>query len=146
MTKIIVYEERGIWAAALRMELADPRWRIIETRTLDDCRQQLREVGPALLIVHVMPNNAEGTLTWLSRLSREFPRTRIVVVASREMQGIETSVRGWGAIYFTTSPRRLRPLKLAVERFDALTPQDSAADFRQEIWARLPWPTASGKA
>ncbi|MGD0882086.1 MAG: hypothetical protein ABSB09_11015 [Acidimicrobiales bacterium] len=135
--RLLVCERTGRWAVALRRELAEAGVRVWETRTLDDCLQELAESPASFVILH-LESNAAGLLGCLARQRREFPRARVAVVADRRWAGYEGLLREAGATSFLCSPRRLGQLaQLACRHLAQVPPPvQSLAD---RIWAGLPW-------
>ena len=55
MSRLIVYERQGIWAAALRAEMGDRAGELRQTRGRDDCWQELRAAPTSLVIFELDP-------------------------------------------------------------------------------------------
>jgi ActR/RegA family two-component response regulator len=136
--RLIVCERTGRWAVALRRELADAGVRVHEARAVADAWQMLAESPGSFLVVELTAANAEGLLRRLTRLERDFPLTRVAVVADRALAAYEWLLREAGAVHFTCSPRRLRPLAEAACRHLAQVPAPQQS-LGERIWATLPW-------
>jgi hypothetical protein len=135
--KLIVCERTGLWAVALRRELAEAGVRVWETRTLADCRDELIE-SPASFAVVELGANPAGLLRLLARQPRQFPTARMAVVADRSRAGYEWLMREAGAVHFLCSPRQIAVLgRLACRHLaEVPPPQQSLAE---RIWTSLPW-------
>jgi hypothetical protein len=139
--RLIVCERTGHWAVALRRELADAGVRVYETRSIPDCWNMLAESPGSFLVVELTAANVEGLLHRLARRERDFPLARVAVVVDRALADHEWLLREAGAVHFTCSPRRLRPLaELACRHLAQVpAPQQSLAE---RVWAGLPWKEA----
>jgi len=136
---VIVCEQTGRWAVALRRELADRSVPLVETRSLADCGDALRRSPASLVVLELTERSAARLVDWMFRLERDFPVARAAVVARPSMAAWEGLLREAGAVHFATSVRRLRPLAgVALRHLDqAPRPQWTVTEW---IWARLPWP------
>jgi PleD family two-component response regulator len=135
--RLLVCERTGRWAVALRRELAEAGVRVWETRTLDDCCQELAE-SPASFVILEVGGNVVGLLRCLARQRREFPRARMAVVADRRWAGYEGLLREAGATSFLSSPRRIAELAQLACRHLAQVPPP-VQSLAERIWAGLPW-------
>jgi hypothetical protein len=139
---VIVCERTGRWAAALRRDAAGaPRileTRILETRTLDDCRAELRLHPQALVVCEVTENNLPRVLRLLVELQATSPATRAMIVGARTLERHEALLREAGAVHALFSPRSMRAAG------DMLRRQAAGASSEPEsletlAWSRLPW-------
>ncbi len=146
MIEIIVFEQRGVWAAALRLALADSLIKIGEVRSQVECQQRLRHAGRALVVVELTHRNGINVAPWLSQLTSIAPRAHIAIVAQRGLELLEPTIRSWGAIYMTNSPRQLKPLVTVIRRLNQQATLETPQNLRADIWQRLPWPGVAGKA
>ena len=139
----IVLERTGRWAVALRRELPGPGVRIHETRSVPDCWEMLARHPASFVVAELTRANAGALLDRMAWLERDFPLTRVAVVAERSLASCEWLMREAGAVHFTVSPRQLRPLVcLAVRHLEAAPrPQRS---ITEQISASLPWGPAAG--
>ncbi len=145
---LIVLERSGDWAVALRRHL-DPDVRVVETRSLRECTERLREHPAAIAALELTPTNPPAIVQFLARAGNEFPAVRAVVVASRQMAEYENLIREAGAIHFVVSTRSLgevaeiiRRRQIQLEAISADIPDD-AQDPRPAILANLPWSKAT---
>ena len=135
--RLIVCERTGRWAIALRRELAGAGVRVWETRTLDDCWNELA-ASPASFVVLELSRDRGRLLEHLARQLREFPLARVSVAADRGQADYEWLVREAGAVHFVHSPRRVGALAQLICRHLAQIPPPQQG-FVERIWAGLPW-------
>jgi len=135
---VIVCEQTGRWAVALRRELAEADVRIRESRSLAECWELLAESPGGFVVVELSAGRVDGLLRRMARLERDFPLARVAVVADRSSAQYEWLVREAGAVHFTVSTGRLGPVARLACRHLADVPSPSRTT-KQEIWARLPW-------
>ena len=113
---LIVMERSGDWAAALRAEFQDrslklkaaaPAPRIVETRSLDELWERLRQWPAALVAVELTEANLPSILAALARAEREHPRAAVLVLAERRLAACFALLLEAGAMHCIASPRRL---------------------------------------
>ncbi len=136
--RLIICERFGHWAVALRRELSAPDIRVHETRSLSDCWDMLSGRPASFVVVELTRANAAGLLDRMRWLERDFPLARVAVVARRPLASCEWLMREAGAVHFTVSPRRLRPLAQMAAAHLATAPEPEQT-FGERIWAGLPW-------
>lgn len=136
--RLIVCEQSGRWAAALRRELALTEARPYETRSLARCWDELAMAPASIVVVELRAEIVDELLGRMARLHREFPLACVAVVADRSLCEYEPLMREASAVYFTCSPRRLGPLAgLACQHLaEAPVPRQTVAE---RIWSGLPW-------
>ncbi len=137
-TRLLVCEQTGRWAVALRRTLAARPVRIYEIRSLADCRREIAINPASFALVEATPANVAKVVEWIEQIGREFPETRMAVVGSREAQPYEWAMREAGAIATVFSPRRLGPLVRMAWRHLAHAPEEETG-FREQVAKRLPW-------
>jgi hypothetical protein len=134
---VIVCERTGAWARALRRELDDFAARIVETRSLSECRQELAASSASVVALEFTAATTDATLEFLSRLLSDFPRGQAVVLAGRDRRAWEWLVRELGAVHVVRSPRQMPSVAEIVRRhLDAFPPQP---DLAEQILAELSW-------
>ena len=138
VSRLIVCERSGEWAAALRIELIQSGVKLRECRGLPDAWTALAETSGAFLVAEATRENLSELAERLSRLRRDFPLARAAVVADRGLAECEWFMREAGAIHFVTSPRQLQPLAALVVRHLAGVPPPPQS-VAEQIWASLPW-------
>jgi len=158
--RLILCERTGRWAAALRRELGgegtgpfclkDPKdaphhvplsphpSRIEETRSLSQAFRVLAGGPASFLIVELSRANVDSLLEHMTDLPRRFPLARLAVVSDRRLSGYRWLVQEAGAVWYTSSPRRLASLAGLACRHLALAPKQRRG-LREQIWASLPW-------
>lgn len=134
---LIVCEQRGAWAAALRRQLADTVV-LVETRTADECRRELIRRGPALVAVEFAGKRAAEAAALVAWVHDASPASLPVVLAERRLAGWQWRLRELGAAHVVTSPRRLVPLADMVVRLERRLPRPTSS-WAQQLWATLPW-------
>ena len=148
---LILLERTGSWAAALRRALGETPVRLIETRSLAECWQQLATAPAATLVWELTADNLGALVGGLLHLNRDFPGAAAVVVADRRLTAAGSVVREAGAVHFVTSPRALEPVAEIVRRrlaAQATSPLAAApviagwSNVLNEITAGLPWADA----
>ena len=136
--RLVVCEQTGQWATALRHGPLLKRQRVYETRSLIDCWQMLAGFPSSFVVAELTRANLDGLLERLGGLERQYPRAKVAVVADPTLAAYQWLVREAGAVHFLTSRRRARELTgLAVRHLSQVPePRASLAD---RIWAGLPW-------
>jgi len=108
--RLIVCEQRGVWAAWLRRELEPVGVRLTETRLLDDCWQLLAAHPASFLVLELTSGNVGELARRLAWLEHDYPEARAAVVADRRLSLYEWLMREAGAVHFLCSPREVRLL------------------------------------
>jgi len=134
----IVCEQTGHWAVALRCGGLPAGGRLIETRTLDACREQLHKWPRAMTVCEATEHNLPRVLRFLVELQATSPGTRVTVVGPRTMKRHESLLREAGAIHAVFSPRRLRTTNAMLDR-QTVRQTPEAESFETFAWSRLPW-------
>jgi hypothetical protein len=134
---LIVCEQTGRWAVALRRELG-AAVAMRETRNLSECWDSFSQCPAGFVVVEATAGNLDALLHRLGRLERDFPLARVAVVAPRNLAEYEWLLREAGAIAFAVSPRRLGPLADLIRNHLAKAPRPPQ-DAMQQLWASLPW-------
>lgn len=141
--RIIVCEKTGCWAVALRRELSVRR-RVFETRSLDECRQELAAHPASFVLLELRKTNVAAMLEMLDWLSRQ-THVRAAVAGDRGLEPWAALVREAGAIDATFSPRAMRAVARLVERHltdvePLIARQAAQQSPLDQIRSRLPWP------
>ncbi len=155
---LIVMERAGDWAVSLRRELRDAtcredqssgaavsidrrriQFQLLESRSLDECWEQLRKRPAAVLAVELTEPLAPSILAALRRLEREYPRAEMLIMCDRRLSPYTSLLREAGAVHCITSPRRLGEAIELLRRHAARLPAVSQPPV--EELAELPWST-----
>ncbi|MBI3464878.1 MAG: hypothetical protein HY000_17755 [Planctomycetes bacterium] len=136
-THVIVCERRGAWAQALRRELRDFAAAIAETRSLADCRQELRTAPSSVVAIEFSVATAEAVLDFLGRLPSQFPQAVVIVLAGRDEQPWEWLVRELGAVHVAWSPREMSAVAEIVRR--RLADSARQPNLAERILAEIGW-------
>jgi hypothetical protein len=134
---MIVCEQTGRWALALRRELPIDN-RLCETRSIPDCWRTLAQNPTAFVVAEFTQSNADALLDRLVWLERDFPLARMAVVADRSYRLCENLVREAGAVHFVTSPREANVLAAVALRHLRAAPRPELA-VADRVWNELPW-------
>jgi hypothetical protein len=139
MHSALIFSERsGAWCTALRRLLAEGTAEILQTRSLAECRQALTSRPASLLVVEASAETLPALVTWLARLSSDFPRAQVAVVADRAIAEHRFEMHEAGAFAVITSRRALRPLADAARIFFASQPT-AEMSLTERVWNSLPW-------
>ena len=152
--RLVVCEQTGRWAAALRRELSShgklpEECPIEETRSMAECWKRLEEAPAGFVVVELNPNNLQRLLVRMGYMEWRFPLARVAVVARADafdeerLSRHERLFRQAGAVFFGTSlrseePRGARDLADVVCRHLQQSPQRDRTIIG-DIRARLPW-------
>ncbi|MEQ8790261.1 MAG: hypothetical protein RIC55_28455 [Pirellulaceae bacterium] len=137
-TIAIVWEQTGCWAVALRRGGLPAGCRLIETRSLDACREEVRQTPRAMVVCEATEQNLPRVLRLLVELQATSPETRAMVVGARAMQRHESLLREAGAVHAVFSPRRLSTTNAMLQR-NMPAPVCTTDSLEEFAWSRLPW-------
>lgn len=138
MPRCIICERSERWAAALRTPLARNGHRLVETRSLDDCWQEVAGRPRSLVALEATPANLESLLPWMRRLAAAFPHVRVIGLGCPALGAGQWVLREAGAVHVVHSPRQWLLLVRIADRHLGSAPGAEESD-RQRIWRRLPW-------
>jgi hypothetical protein len=141
--RLIVWESDGSWARHLRRELAPDGPRVHETRTPGACGQMVVESPASLVVAHWTSSTAAELVEFVTRFARDFPGTRTVAVASRNVESLRWRVLEAGIVWCCSSPRRLGPVVEIIRRHFERVPRP-VLTTEERVWDELPWPRAAG--
>jgi DNA-binding NtrC family response regulator len=136
--RIVVCEKTGQWALALRRLLAPSGQRVYQTPSWEDCWDELQRSPASVVALELTSQNDALVLERLTRLTRQFPQARAMVLGDSGLARYEWAVRAAGAVHAVFTPRRLPAAARLVERHLAQSPQPELP-LREAIWRRLPW-------
>ena len=135
--RLLVCEQTGAWAVALRRECSG-ELRMEETRSVTHCWELLAEAPASFAVAEFTEGNVEILLDRMARLQRDLPLVRVAVVADPDLADYRWLLREAGAVHFTSSKRRLGPLARLVQRHLHRAPEPRR-DLTEQVWASLPW-------
>jgi DNA-binding NarL/FixJ family response regulator len=135
--KLIVFETRGIWAAALRRVLSQDALLVRETRSLAECESELAAAPTSFVVAELDNGNGPQLMERLSNWRRQMPKCAIAVVAGRDLIDWRPAMLEAGAMLTIFSPRRLNDLVKALRRCLARHPQPPGS-IADRIWSELP--------
>jgi hypothetical protein len=136
--RLILCEKNGIWAVALRRELAGTGIRVYETRSRDECRDELAESPASFLGLELTSENIDDVYHFVMVSRDKFPHSRAVVLGLCGTELFECAMREAGVIHATFSPRHLGTVAILVQRHLYARPENGSS-LRESIFARLPW-------
>lgn len=158
--RLIVCESSGLWALALRRELAlCSEWSRLEktlgnrmleeTRSVAECWQRLGNAPAGFVVVELTPVNIDPLLKHLELMEWRFPLARVAVVARPWLFGredflcYEWPLREAGAVFFAATLRSegaqgVKALAGLACRHLKQSPRPLLTTA-QKIWAGLPW-------
>jgi hypothetical protein len=140
--RVVVCEKCGEWALAIRRLLEAAECSVVETRSLDECWQELAQSPASFVALELLPGNTEAVLRRLLDMARQFRHARVVVLAQRGLESYQWVLREAGAVHVAFSYGSLPTVARLVDRHmrDVSEPPIS---FRQAVWRRLPWAKAA---
>lgn len=143
--RLLVCEQSGIWAAALRRETGGLEVPLDESRSLKQCVEQLSGAPASLVALELTRERLGEVLEFLTALERDFPLAAVMVLAQRGLEPCEEIVREAGATCFVVSPRRLPAVVASVRTHFQRYPARYNGGV-EAIWATLPWGSISPPA
>jgi hypothetical protein len=138
LARCILCERSEKWVVALRRPLQMVGHRVFETRSLDECWNEVVAHPASLVGMEATRTNLEVLVPWMTRFARAFPSARVVVLGSRGLEASQWLLREVGAVHVVFSPRDWPPLVRIVQRHLGAAAGQGDSD-RQRVWRRLPW-------
>jgi hypothetical protein len=142
MSRLIVCEKTGRWAAALRRAARSRALPLVEVRSLEQLERELVENPAAIAAVEVSAASLVRVATRVAAWRSQFARVAHLFLADEELAPLEPQLRETGAVHVAFSPRDLRSTVRLIRRHLARAPQP-ALTVEESILARLPWPAAN---
>ncbi len=142
--RLILCEQSGIWAAAMRRAYPQVSryWRRFPTWWAS--WEAFRQRPQSFLVVELTSENLSEILNALRWMECFAPGGRLAVLADRRWAGLEWMLREAGIVHWTTSLRAVGPLvEMALGHLKRSA--RPAATLRERIWRRLPWAKAAQK-
>ena len=136
---LVICERRNRWAVALRRSLAESSLRVVETRTLDDCRREAERAPWAVVVCEISQENAEAVLRFLVESQVDANSPPVVVVGQRELRESEAAFRTAGAVHAVFTARELGGVARMVLRQAEQRPEQDASSLAEWAWSQLPW-------
>ena len=136
--RAIVCEETTKWAIALRRASHGAPLRILETRSLQTCWQEVLTNPASFVMLECLPVNLERTVRWIQQFGTRFRNARVAVLCDPKIESSQWLLREVGAVHTVLSPRNLEPLIGILRRhLDSIPVVEDS--LRHQIWQRLPW-------
>jgi hypothetical protein len=136
---LIVCEKKGRIGPMVRSQLGKSGGLpIVETRGLMQTAAALADSPGSLAAVEVSRENLPQVLDWLSRIERDHPTAKAVVLLTDDDVTLDALLREAGAIDVLHSVREAPRLVRLARRHLALAPKEQLT-FREWAWQRLPW-------
>jgi hypothetical protein len=142
--QIIVCEQSSRWAVALRWALAgavaagEEPIRLIATRSLSACWQQLRESPASLVAIEVPSGGRQELARRIAALPRSFPWARFIGLGRATEGPCGWRLRQLGAIHLVSSTRSVDSIVRVLHRHRHALPT-APTGLRRTIWQRMPW-------
>jgi hypothetical protein len=132
---LVICEQTGQWATAIRRAVGGRRIRVSEARGLQLCREVIDEFPASFVVYELRPDNGDALLRHLGEIWISFPQAATAVVASRGLQNWSWPMREAGALWFGDSPRYLNPLVRMAQRH-LVRHACATPSWRELIWQR----------
>lgn len=144
-TRLIVCEKSGAWANRMRRSLPDAGKWIVETRSLNQLAESVRENPTSLVLVELTKSNVQLACPCIDELHRQYPQcvlTTILPAADEETPevhgGLKWLVRELGVQEVICAPRELPSLSHLWSRHCQLhTPHEQT--LHERVFQTLPW-------
>ena len=136
--RVVVCEKGNQWAVALRRALGPTGYRVVETRSLEECWRELGRNPASFVALELVPGNAEAVIRRLLDLGRRFHHAQAVVLAERGLESYEWVLREAGAIHVLCSPRNLSAAARLVNQYMQGV-SEPALGVHETVWRKLPW-------
>lgn len=136
MSAIVLFEKQGEWARQFG-RLGFP-YRIVETRSLDDCLCAIRAYPGCLAAVEVDSNSFQLAAEWLWSVRQGHRETAIVVIVPPKCDEMGWCLRQMGAIHVISSTLDLRRSKRLIKRHLGRI-RELPLSLEERIWNNLPW-------
>ncbi len=145
---VVLCERSPRWAGRWRATPTPPacldELRLIETRSLSECRRTLVEHPAALALLSLDVSAVDDVLDVLAWIDRRLPRVAVVVLGESHAAPLDSLVREAGAAALLTSLAELDLLKRLATRH-ARRRAEHLEISTDTIWNHLPWPRAAGR-
>ncbi len=136
--RLIVCERTGKWAVALRRSAEIGSFRVHETRSLEECRDEVQASPASLVAVEATTANVDNLLDWLTDIRRDFPQAHVVVLGDRGLEREQWLWREAGAVHVIHSPRRVdEVLRIAWRHLEAARAKEPLT--REQFMDRILW-------
>jgi hypothetical protein len=136
--RLIVCERSGKWAVAMRRSSQIGSCRVYETRSPEECRDEVQASPASLVAVEATTANFEDILDWLAELRRDFPLCHVVVLGHRGLQRGQWLLREAGAAHVVHSPRDVDAvIRIASRQLKGKSDTDQLT--RERLLDRIPW-------
>jgi hypothetical protein len=134
--RLLVWESRGAWSAAIRPLVRSGRVELMEIRSLEQCRAELARTPQATVAVEM----GADSLHWLLgavRLSLLYPRFCLVALGAPVDEGTEQAVQIEGLCASLSSISEA-PRLIAIARRQGRRFPGSPRHLRERVWSQLP--------
>lgn len=142
MSRLIVCEKTGRWAAALRHAAGSCELPLVEVRSLQQLERELIDSPAAMAAVEVSAASLVRVATHVAAWRSRFAGSAILLLADEELQPLEAPLREVGVVHAAFSPRDLSGMVRLIRRHLARAPRP-ALTLEGSILARLPWPAVN---
>ena len=136
--RLIVCERTGKWAVALRRASTAVALRVYETRSTEECQEEVAASPDSFVAVEATAANLARIAGWLNDVRLQFPRCRLVVLGSRGMESCQWLLREAGAAHVIHSSRQSgEVIRMALRQLRSAATRPRSV--HQQVWERLPW-------
>lgn len=142
-SQLILCEKRGDWAVAFRRALPELAERIRETRSCDECWDELKTAPASIVAVAVERQSVAASWEFLAKVARRFNAARTLILAAPEVRPFAWQLRSAGAVAAIFSWLEVPQIAPLVARHLAMYPSRDRS-LRQQIMDRLPWRLVDG--
>jgi hypothetical protein len=140
---LILCERNGRWSASLRRHGLCERLRLIETRSLAETEERLRESPRAIVGLELTAATLATVTDWINRRPTVLSAKAVFVFAQRGLRACELVCREAGAVHFVDTELELFALAGVFDRYlsDTAFAKLDATDLplAEQIRASLPW-------
>ena len=113
---MVICEETGWWATAVRRFADDLPLPLLETRSLSSCMELESRCDVLFMMVEVRRSMLNDLIPWTFEVRQRWKQTPWVAVATREMRRSEWFLREAGAAHVLFSPRQIEEVICILRR------------------------------
>jgi len=135
--KLVVCESQGIWSAAIRSLGSLEGIELVEARSWEECREELKLAPQATLAFEFLGAGSAVWLTEAARLSVHFPRV-CVVGLNAPQEGLIPVVKSVEGFVATLRSVLDAPQLVEIARRQNRRFPGAARSIRERLWAKLP--------
>ncbi len=140
---LVLCEAASRWADRVRRYAGNTPLVLIETRSLQECRERLTEHPAAIVGLELTESSLDRALAWWLALARRFPQASVIALCDHSLYDVHEFFRELGAMDVLSTEldsMRFHGLVcryLSQASFETLN--EDSPGLLDEIRARLPW-------